>query len=114
MSFDSAMTQDLEIRRSVPADPAVVDEDNLPVYAADTVIATVIGLIQPVTIREQFELADTGPVVIDSRAFLRPTDVRTADRIRRVDTNEVFEVRAVRDSAGQGHHYQLDLHRVSE
>lgn len=112
MTIESMFHHSLEVRRAATADPATVDDWNRPTYAADTVIATVPGQVQPLSFQEVAALADAGAVVGDYKAYLRPTDVLPSDRIRRVDTDEMFEIRAVKDAAGIGHHLELLLHRV--
>lgn len=102
----------LEVLRVSLASPAGVDEWNQPVYTSDAVVATVAAQIQPLSMTEVVALSDAGAQVGDYRAFMLPTDVRTSDRIRRVDTDETFEVRSVIDAAGVGHHLELLLHRV--
>ena len=93
------------------------DDDNLPVYGAPATIATVPGLIQPLTMVEQAQLADMGAEAATYRAFLYPTDVQTSDKLQDVTAGSgpVYEVRALLDwSAYPEPYYELMLWRATD
>lgn len=112
MIGSALLSQSLQVLRSAPQDPAAVDDWNQPLHDADAVVTTVAGQIQPLTLEEVTALSDAGATAGDYRAFTPPADIRASDRIRRVDTDETFEIRSVIDAAGVGHHLELLLRRV--
>lgn len=115
MSFDSQLIHSLVIERATEgvAAPGTPEADyNQPTetYAA---LATIKGLIQPKTAREVAQFNQAGAVVSTHTVYLRPTDLKAADRIRfDPDDGRRFEIDGIRDAAGRGHHLQADARLV--
>lgn len=77
-------------------------------------LGEVPGLIQPKTAQEMAQFNEAGAVVSDHTAFLPPTDLREADRLRLVpDDGRIFEITGIRDAAGLGHHLEVDARVVT-
>jgi len=109
MSFGNMLIHRLAIERSTTG---AVDDYNQPgqTWAA---IATVRGLMQPKSVREVAQLNEAGAVVTDHTAFLLPTDLREADRIRfDPDDGRRYQITGVRNAAGIGHHLEVDCRLV--
>lgn len=87
----------IEVRRAAPADPATVDEWNLPVREAPAVVRTGRARIEPLTMKEVAELSDAGAQIGDYRAFTLLSGILASDTIRRTDTDETFQIRSVLD-----------------
>ncbi len=108
------LIHDLAVERAtVTDDPLTNDENNQPIrdYAA---ISTVRGWVQPREAEEVAQINQGGVVVSDHRIYLAPTDVRAADRIRfDPDDGRRYEITAVRDAAGMGHHLELEAEMVT-
>lgn len=106
---------ELQILRSTAVDPATVTDWNVTPAAdgTDSVVATVRGRVSPVSTQEQAELSDAGAIAGEYRALIWPMDVHESDRIRRIDTDETFEIRAKRDLGGAAKLLQLELHKVT-
>jgi SPP1 family predicted phage head-tail adaptor len=95
------------------ATDGAVDDYNMPAQTWAT-LETVRGLVMPKTAEEVAQLSQGGPVASDHTIFLYPTDVQEADRIRfDPDDGRTYQIDAVRDAAGQGHHLELDAHVVT-
>lgn len=114
MMSGAILRHSLQVLRAAPSDPAEMDDWGRPIYDPDTVIATVPGLIEPLAMKEVSDLMDAGIVVGDYKAYVLPADVIPSDRIRRVDTDETFEIRGIDDWSGYGYgaHLKLFLHRA--
>lgn len=116
MPLDALLRHPLDVLRSVPT--IAVDAWNQPVYSADTVIASVMGRVEALSVTEQAQLADSGALSADFRAYTEPTTApREGDRVQRTDTSETFQVRSVLPRVqGDGaiHHYELLLNKVTD
>jgi hypothetical protein len=84
-------------------------------------LATVKGLPQPKSLREQAAVHQAGSVIGDWTVFLNPTDITEADRIVHDPAvcghaNDlpagIFEPTGVRNAAGVGHHLEVDARLV--
>lgn len=109
MSFDSLLVHELVIRRQAPS--GGVDGWGQPVSAAVTV-ATVPGLVQQRSADEVALVSQAGAVIGQHRAFLRPLEGLGTDCWVEV-AGERYDVLAIADAGGRGHHLELDLRRVS-
>lgn len=92
--------QNIAVLRVLPLDPPEVDEDNLPVLADPVVIATVAGLIAPISMTEQAQLGDAGATAANYSGFLDPTDVLPSDKLQDVTTSPdgpIYEIRSLND-----------------
>lgn len=91
-----------------------VDNDHGMPTQTWTDVAQVRGRVQPKTVEEVAQLSQGGPVASTHTVFLLPTDVREADRIRYEPSDgRVYQIDGIDDAAGQAHHYELHVHRVS-
>jgi head-tail adaptor len=83
-----------------------VDEYGQPERTYDTV-ATSPALVQARGGREAPLVSEAGVVVSDHIVFLPAgTDVRESDRL--IHNGRIYEVKLVKDAAGQDHHLELD------
>jgi hypothetical protein len=110
MSFDSLLVHTFVIER--PTDGAVDDYNQPTTTYAE--LASVPGLMQPKSALEIAQLNETGAVRATHSAFLRPTDVTEADRIRVASgpMAGTYQIDGIRDAAGLGHHLEIDAHTV--
>jgi len=109
MGFDDRLLHSLVIER---ATEGAADEYNQPARTYEA-FAEVRGLVQPKTVREVALVSQAGAVVSTHTIYLRPTDLREADRIRfDPDDGRRYEVVGVRDAAGLGHHFEVDARMV--
>lgn len=67
--------------------------------------------VQPLTSRDLAQLGQGGPVASTHKIYMLPTDVTPADRI--VEGSTTYQIDAVYDQAGAGHHLRLDVHSVA-
>lgn len=74
-------------------------------------LRSVPASVQPLTARDLAQLGQGGPVVSTHKVYLYPTDVTPADRI--VEGSTTYQIDAVYDQAGAGHHLRLDVHSVA-
>lgn len=92
--------------------PALVTEtETTPLtYGA---LATVRGLVQERTGQEIQGPELQGTVVSNAVIFLPfGTDVTPQDRIRNLENAAEYDVLYVRDTAGRGHHLEVDARRI--
>lgn len=106
MTFDARLIHTLVVER---ATAGAVDDYGHPARTYAT-LSTVKGLVQPKSYREVALTSQAGAVVSTHTAYLRPTDIQEADRI--LYGSARYEVSGVRDAAGIGHHYEVDLRLV--
>lgn len=114
MSFASLLRHTLVIERPYQ-DDSNLDDYGQPVREYIE-LATVKGLIQPLSTaaaaaREVQLVSQGGAALTDHTIFLAPTDVTTADRI--VHEGRYFEINAIRDGGGQGHHLEVAARLVT-
>lgn len=111
MSFDRRLRHTFLIER--PTDGAV-DEYNQPTSAYAT-LASVPGLMQPKTVREVAQLNQGGATISTHTGYLRPTDIQPSDRVRIASgpMAGTYEIEGIRDAAGLGHHYEIDVRQVA-
>lgn len=95
------------IERSTDGDR---DERGVPAQTWAT-LTTVHASVQPLTARDLEQLTQGGPVAATHKAYLLPTDITQADRLR--EGSRVLEIDEVLDEAGAGHHLKLLLHEVT-
>jgi hypothetical protein len=111
VSFDSLLRHTLTVKRNAVADPPTYDEYNQPVTTVVTV-ATVKGLIQPRKAHEVALASQAGAVVGSHVGYMRPlAGLTTGDWIERGGIR--YDVLAMPDAAGQGHHLELALQAVT-
>jgi len=109
MSIASRYVHTLVVRRMVAS--GTLDDYGQPVSAPATV-ATVPGLVQPRRAREVALASQAGAVVGDYVGYMDPLAGLGTDcwvEVRGVR----YDVLAMPDAAGIGHHLELDLKRVS-
>jgi hypothetical protein len=122
MSFGSRLTHTVTIvRASSSGDPDDDDEYGQPVETEGT-HATVKAAIQPLTRdTEQPLTTQAGAATADHRIYLFPMDITTADAIvheaqacpMRPDLPDGrYEVTAVPDAAGLGHHLEVEARLI--
>lgn len=111
MSFDRLLVHSLVIER---ATPGAVDDYNQPTLSWAT-LTTVPGLMQPKDAREVAQLNEAGATVSTHTAYLRPTDVAPADRIRIAAGGMAgtYQIDGVRNAAGLSHHLEIDCQMVT-
>lgn len=100
------------------ADLAVdVDEWGQPVREYDTDFATVAGLIQPKTAREQALVSEAGAEVADHTIYMLRRDITTQDRLLDTTpggTGSYYEIRGIRDHFFGGlAHLAIDAKRIT-
>ncbi|HSW41756.1 MAG TPA: head-tail adaptor protein [Patescibacteria group bacterium] len=106
MSFDTLLIHRLAVER---ATSGTLDEYGQPTRTYAT-LATFRGRLEPKSAREVAALSGAGAVVSNHTLYARPRDLRESDRIHFVpDDGRRFEVTAIRDPAGAGHHLTIDL-----
>lgn len=109
MSFDALLIHRLAIERATSGVP---DEYGQPSRTYAT-LATFRGRLEPKSAREVAATSGAGPIVSDHVLRTRPRDLRAGDRIRfEPDDGRRFEITAIRDPAGAGHHLTVDLTRI--
>lgn len=90
-----------------------VDEYGQPVRTFDTNFATVQGLIQPKTAREEALVSQAGAEIADHTIYMHRRDLTTADRIRAAD-GTLYEITGIRDyDFGALNHLAVDAKRVT-
>lgn len=93
-----------------------VDEYGQPVRSFDTAYATVQGLIQPKTAREQALTTEAGAEMADHTIYMTRTDITTADRLRDTTTGGtggLYQVVGIRDhNFGSLAHLAIDARRI--
>lgn len=103
------------------ADP-VLDAHGQPVRTAGTVAMNVAAGIQPKSAREIAAISQAGASVADHSIYLLPRIVTTADLIVHDPDDcpvvqdlpqQSYQVTAVPDAVGAGHHLELDARLVS-
>jgi len=100
-----------QIRELDDAGDPALDELGQPVTGEMTV-ATVPGLIQPRSAREVAAASQAGAAIGHFVGYMRPLDgLTTRDWIEKDGTR--FDIIAVPDAAGLGHHLELALEQVS-
>jgi len=120
------MRHRVSILRQVPTldvlGDAVLDDYGQPESQTDTVASDVAAGIQPRGMREIAALHEAGAVVSDTRIYLQGVAPRTSDAIYHdpaacpVSTDlpeATYNIVALRDAAGAGHHVELDAKLVS-
>ena len=89
----------------------VLDEYSQPT-AGESTLATVRGLIEPRTAREQTSAAQTGAVIGDYVGFIKPlAGLTTACWLERKGVR--YDILAMPDAAGLEHHLELALKAVT-
>lgn len=119
MTFDALLRHTLVVKRNVQTtvpvhDPAgetdgdpIFDDYGQPVMVAATV-ATIAGRINPRTAREVALLSQAGAVVSTHTGFIRP--LAGLDTGCWIESGGVrYDITAMPDAAGQGHHLELAL-----
>jgi len=100
-----------QVRELNDAGSIVLDDYGQPT-SAPVILATVDGLIQPRTAREVALLSQGGAVASTHEGFLYAvTGLTTACWI--VSSGIRYDITAMPDAAGQGHHLQLALQEVA-
>lgn len=115
MSFASLLRHSAAIIRQVAvldAGDPTYDERGQPITEAATIEGAWRCRVEPKDAREVARLSQAGPVVADHTIYGLPTDLRTGDALRLSD-GRFFEVQAVNDAGGQGHHLEVDARRVA-
>lgn len=124
MSIERFLTHRVSVVRRVAVlvdDEVAVDEYNQPIVAESAIATGVAVSIQPRSAKELALLSQAGPVVSDVRIYLRPRDLSTADVLVhtaatcpvRTDLPDArYEVTAVPDAAGAGHHTEVAARHV--
>lgn len=111
MPIESMLDQPLVIERSTEG----AENDRGQPALTWATLATVHGLIQPRTAFKVPQANQAGATVVTHVIYLLPTDVTTADRIRREpDDGDRFQLTGIRDAAGRGHHLECDAYVVTE
>lgn len=108
MSIGDRYRHTLSVRRAVAS--GATDDYGQPV-TAETVVASVPGLVQPRKGREVTYTTQAGPAIADFYGYCDPLASLDTDCWLVVDGVR-YDVLHVADSAGLGHHYELDLRRV--
>ncbi len=109
MSFDGLLIHTLAVERATPGAP---NEYGQPIRTYAT-LATFRGRIEPRSAREIAATSEAGAVVSDHVLRTRPRDLRESDRIRfDPPDGRLFEITAIRDMAGAGHHLTVDLRLI--
>ena len=125
MSIGRFLTHRVSIVRRVAVldvdDDPVVDDYNLPTSAESTT-TNVPASIQPRSAKELASTTQAGVATGDYRIYMLPRDIGTADVIVH-DPDDCpmttdlpagrFEVVAVPDAAGAGHHVEVWANRIS-
>jgi SPP1 family predicted phage head-tail adaptor len=109
MSFDALLINDLVIKRSTPS--GTFDDYGQPVMT-ETPVATVLGRLQPRSVREVMLASQAGVEVGTHVAFLRPIDLASGDWFG-YDGHR-FDVVGIREIDGRTgpHHVEVDLRSV--
>jgi hypothetical protein len=109
MSFDSRLLQRVTVKRM--AATGAVDDYGQPVSVEVTVATAVPASIQPRSARELALASGAGPVIGDHVGYLRPLAGLGSDCWIEVGTAR-YDIVAMPDAAGLGHHLELGLRRV--
>ena len=109
MSIQSRYLHTLVVKR-MAASPSV-DDYGQPLVT-ETTVATVKGLVQPRRAREVALASQAGAVIGDWVGYCAPTPLITSECWLEV-SDVRYDVLAVADAGGVGHHLELDLRRVS-
>ena len=121
MSFASLLDHTVTLVRQVGA----TEDDYGHAETVATDMDTLAASIQPKSARERAQFSQAGIPVSDHTIFLFPVDIRTGDYLRHtaadcakpagVDLPDGrYEVTAVPDAAGRGHHLEVDARLISE
>lgn len=108
MSIQSRYRHTLVVKALVPGS---VDDWNHPATTTTT-LATVKGLIQPRRAREAALASQAGVVLGDHVGYLDPLAALTTHHWIEKDGVR-YDIEGINDAGGVGHHYELDLKRVS-
>ena len=94
-----------------------VDDYGQPIREYDTDFATVAGLIQPKTAREQELVSQAGAEIGDHTIYMLRRDITTQDRLLDVTvggTGAYYEIRGIRDhNFGGLAHLAIDAKRIT-
>jgi hypothetical protein len=115
MSFDDLLNHTLVIRRLAPT----LDVDGAPILDAygqpvsgEVTLATVAGRIEPRSAREVALLSGAGAVVSTDIGYLYPLAGLGTDCW--IESEGIrYDITAMPDAAGQGHHLELALTAVT-
>jgi len=111
-----------QVRQTDELGDDVLDELGQPTFVTDTVASDVPAGIQPKSAREVAATHEAGAVPSDTRIYLLPRDVTTADAVYHdpaacpmaKDLPEAtYNIVGLRDAAGAGHHIELDAKLVT-
>ena len=109
MSIGSRYLHTLTVKRNVAT--GALDDYGQPV-TAETTVATVRGLVQPRRAREVALASQAGVVLGEHAGYIDPMpSLTTADWLELDGVR--YDVLAIYDAGGVGHHYELGLQRVS-
>lgn len=116
-AFIHTLTIERPFGTDADADLAVdVDDYGQPIRTYDTAFATVKGLIQPKTAREQMLVSEGGADIGDHTIYMLRQDISTRDRL--LDTTPGgsgarYEIRGIRDHYfGTLAHLAIDAKRI--
>lgn len=93
------------------ADDTYTDDYGQP-ETVETTLATVPGLLQPRAEKDVPLTSQAGAAISDGVAFLAPLDGLTTRCWVECDGDR-WDILAVKDAAGMGHHVELALKRVT-
>lgn len=111
MSIQSTYRHTIVVKRLVDAEPAVETGYNQPTQVAATV-ATIPGLIQPRSAREVALSTEAGVVIGQHVGYIDPlANLLTGDWLEVGGVR--YDILAIADAGGQGHHFELSLKQVS-
>lgn len=97
-------------------DQPTYDDYGQPVFANDTLASDIPAGIQPKSIRELAAISQAGTIDATHTIYMLPRDISTADSIVHasgacpmpVDLPDLtFQIAAVPDAAGAGHHLEI-------
>lgn len=103
------------------ADEPVLDEYGQPTFTDSTLASDIPAGIQPKNARELAAMSQAGVATSTHSIYMHPRDISTADRIVhladdcpvRTDLPDTtYQVTAVPDAAGAGHHLEVDASLV--
>ena len=109
MGIESRYLHTLVVKRMVAT--GGVDEYGQPV-SAETTVATVPGLVQPRRAREVALASQGGAAIGDCAGYMAPLATLGTDCWLEVGGVR-YDVLAIYDAGGVGHHLELGLQRVS-
>lgn len=111
-----------QVRQTDELGDDVLDEYGQPISTTDTVASDVRAGIQPKSAREVAATHEAGAVPSDTRIYLLPRDITSADAIYHDPaacplSNDLpeatYNIVGLRDAAGAGHHVEIDAKLVS-